>query len=254
MRNSDNQTVLSRTFRLLGAFTPTHPELTLDELAEVSGVSRSTAHRLAHQLSAHGALLQTRRGWRLGLRLFELGQLVDREQRLRELAVAHMQDLYELTHATIQLAVLDAGEVVYVEILSGHRKVPTPSRRGGRMPVHCTALGKVLLAFAEERGRAALEQLAPLAARTPRTITDIDELMRELHEVRRTGLAYDREEASVGLRCVAAPALTRRGTAQAALSVSLPADDPRPVAEIAAAVRMAAIALSRELRDRPLSR
>jgi DNA-binding IclR family transcriptional regulator len=253
MRTTDHDGVLDRTFRLLGAFAPTRPELTLTELAASSGLPRSTAHRLAQQLTAHGALERSPRGWRLGLRLFELGQLVPRQQRLRELALAHMQDLYELTHETVQLAVLDGGEVLYVEIISGHRKVPTPSRRGGRMPAHCTALGKALLAFAPDGGAAAIEATGPLEARTAHTITDPRRLVSELHDVRREAVAYDREEASLGLRCVASPVLGAPGVARAALSVSLPVEDRRPFAEVAAAVRMAALALSRELRSRPFA-
>lgn len=253
MRNSDNESVLDRAFRLLDAFTPPRADLTLGELSTASGLPRSTAHRLAQQLTEHGALERSARGWRLGLRLFELGQLVPRQQRLRDLALAHMQDLYELTHETIQLAVLDGGEVLYVEILSGHRKVSTPSRRGGRMPVHCTALGKALLAFCSDGGVAAVEAAGPLERRTAYTITDASRLMSELHDVRRLAVAYDRQEASLGLRCVASPVLSPDGTARAALSVSLPAEDPRPFPEVAAAVRMAALALSRELRSQPLA-
>jgi DNA-binding IclR family transcriptional regulator len=245
--------VIDRAFRLLDAFTPTRVELTLDELAQASGLPRSTAHRLAQQLAERGALERSRRGWRLGVRLFELGQLVAHPQRLRDLALAHMEDLYELTHATVQLAVLDGIEVLYVEILSGHRKVRTPSRRGGRMPVHCTALGKALLAFSDDGGVAILAAAAPLAARTPRTITDPGRLTAELHEVRRTGVAFDREEASPGLTCVAAPVLSARGVARAALSVSMAAGEGHAPAEIAAAVRVAALALTRELRAHPLA-
>lgn len=248
MRSSDGDAVIGRTFRLLSAFTPERVELTLDELAQGSGIPRSTAHRLAGQLVAQGVLERSKRGWRLGVRLFELGQRVPRQQRLRDHALAHMEDLYEATHETVHLAVLDGGEVLYVEILSGHRKVPTPSRRGGRMPVHCTAVGKALLAFSADLGASVLAANAPLERRTPRTTTDPARLSRELRDVRATGLAYDHEEASPGLACVAAPVLAANGIARAALSVSMPADGPRTPAQVAPAVRTAALALTRELR------
>jgi DNA-binding IclR family transcriptional regulator len=137
--------------------------------------------------------------------------------------------------------------VLYVEILSGHRKVPTPSRRGGRMPAHCTAVGKALLAFSDDVGESFLAANVPLVRRTARTITDSDQLRRELHDVRRGGLAYDREEAQRGLVCVAAPVLGANGTAQVALSVSMPASGPLTFAETAPVVRAAARALTREL-------
>ena len=247
MRSSDGDAVISRAFRLLGAFRSGPSELTLDELATRSGLARSTAHRLSGQLAEQGALERSRRGWRLGVGLFELGQIVPRQQRLRDVALAYMEDLYEATRETVQLAVLEGGEVLYVEIISGHRKVPTPSRRGGRLPAHCTALGKALLAFSDDVGSAWLKDNAPLARRTSRTLIEPDRLQRELHDVRRIGLAYDREEASPGLTCVAAPVLTASGNARAALSVSMPAGGTLTPAQAAPAVHAAARALGREL-------
>jgi len=252
MRRTDNDAVLSRAFRVLGAFSPQRAELTLDELAEASGLPRSTTHRLARQLAAVRALEPSRRGWRLGLRLFELGQLVPHQERLRDLALAHMEDLYELTHETVQLAVLDGHEVLYVEILSGHRKAPTPSRRGGRMPLHCTALGKILLAFSADRGAALLEAIGPLIPRTANTITDVARLTEQLAEARSSGLAFDFGESSPALQCAAAPVLARDGTARAALSVSMGVEGPLGARDIASAVQVSALALTRELRTMPI--
>jgi IclR family acetate operon transcriptional repressor len=245
MRSSDGEAVVTRAFRLLQAFGDGAPELTLDELAAATGLSRSTAHRLAGQLVTEGALERSRRGWRLGTRMFELGQLVAREQRLRERSLAHMQDLYAATGETVQLAVADGHEVLYVEIISGHRKVATPSRRGGRMPLHCTALGKALLAFSADGGRAFLQSARGLERRTYHTIVDLPALRRELHAVRTDQLAYDREEAAAGLVCVAAPIVDRAGNATAALSVSMPTVGRLTPAEVAPPIRTVARALSR---------
>jgi DNA-binding IclR family transcriptional regulator len=247
MRSSDGDAVLGRAFRILRAFQSGPSELTLDQLVTRSGLARSTAHRLACQLAEQGALERSRRGWRLGVGLFELGHIVPRQQRLRDVALAYMEDLYEATRETVQLAVLEGGEVLYVEIISGHRKAPTPSRRGRRLPAHCTALGKALLAFSEDVGSAWLKANAPLARRTSSTLTDPELLLRELQDVRRIGLAYDRQEASPGLVCVAAPILASDGTALAALSVSMPAAGRLTPAQAAPAVHAAARALTREL-------
>jgi IclR family acetate operon transcriptional repressor len=248
MKSSTTDAVLDRAFRLLDAFRVPPQNLTLDELAARSGLPRSTAHRLAGQLERLGALERSRRGWRLGMTLFELGQMVPRQQRLRDVALAYMEDLYEATRETVQLAVLDDGEVLYVEIIAGHRRVATPSRRGGRMPAHCTALGKAMLAFSADAGRGWIAEHPELVARTPRTLTDPALLRRELHDVRRLGLAYDRQEADRGLVCVAAPILHADGTARAALSVSMPAGGRIQPPQAAPAVHAAARAVSRELR------
>ena len=246
MERSD-RSVLARAFRVLGAFGPGRYEMTLAELTEATGLPRATVHRLASQLATEGALAATRRGWRVGIRLFELGQLVPTQQRLREVALPYLSDLYEATHGTVHLAVLDGGEVLYVEILSGHRKVASPSRRGGRMPAHCTAVGKALLAFS---GVDVAAEGPPLERRTTKTITDREVLVRTLHDVRRTAVAYDGEEARLGLACAASPVLDRKGLAVAAISVSLATGDDLTPRQVAPAVRTAALALSRELSRR----
>ncbi|MBV9607262.1 MAG: IclR family transcriptional regulator [Solirubrobacterales bacterium] len=251
MRNSVGGGVLERAARLLEAFREGGPELTLSELVARSEVPRATAHRLAGQLVALGFLERSRRGWRLGTALFELGQIVPRQQRLRELALPYMEDLYEATKETVQLGVLDQGEVLYVEIIAGHRRVSTPSRRGGRMPAHCTGLGKALLAFSPDVGREWLAAQPPLMARTPSTIIDPARLARELQDVRRAGVAFDREEARVGLVCLAAPILGRDGVARAALSVSMPTGGRISPAQVAPAVVTGARAVSRELARAP---
>ncbi len=114
------------------------------------------------------------------------------------------------------------------------------------MPLHCTALGKVLIAFSVDGGRAWLESGPVLEARTAHTITDPDRLLRELHDVRVDQVAFDREEAALGLQCVAAPILNRAGVATAALSVSMPTEGRHGFAGVTPAVRTVARALSRE--------
>jgi DNA-binding IclR family transcriptional regulator len=245
MRNVDGDAVISRAFRLLSAFSGGPEEFSLDELAAASGLARSTAHRLCAQLAQQGALERSGRGWRLGSRLFEMGHAVPRYQRLRDISLPHMGDLYEATHETVQLATLQGSEVLYVEILAGRRKVSSPAQRGGRMPAHCTAVGKAMMAFSEDHGGTALDSsLVPL---TSYTLTEPRELRRELHDVRRRGLAFDREEARSGLVCVAGPVFGKHGAPIGALSVSLPAAGRLTVTEVAPSVRAAANALTREL-------
>ena len=171
--------------------------------------ARSTAHRLAGQLVQQGVLERGPGGWRLGVRLFELGHIVPRQQHLREVALAYMEDLYEADRGRPSArGCSTTARCSYVEIISGHRKVPSRRAGGGRMPAHCTALGKTLLAFSDDAGADWLSPPTPLAPRTPRTARRPRALRRELYDIRRDRLAYDREEASLGLTCVAAPILT----------------------------------------------
>jgi IclR family transcriptional regulator, acetate operon repressor len=244
MPHNGGSSLLDRAFDLLGQFTPERSELSLAELTERSGLPRSTTHRLARQLESLRVLERTRRGWRIGVRIFELGQLVPTQQRLREQALPFMGDLYEATRGTIHLAVLEGSDVVYVEVIAGRHKVRSPSRRGGRVPAHCTAVGKVLLAYADPRP----DPDGPsLEARTKATITDPRSLASTLAMVRRRGIAFDDEEAMAGLRCVAAPVYDQSGVV-AALSVSLSTRNKLTPEGSAPVVRTAAMGLSRELR------
>jgi DNA-binding IclR family transcriptional regulator len=157
-----------------------------------------------------------------------------------------MEDLYEATHQIINLGVLDGGEVVYIERISGHQAADVPSRIGGRFPAYCTGLGKAQLAFLP---RARCEELfaGPLAGRTPGSITDAGRLRRELDLVAERGVACDREETEPGIACVAAPVLDRRGQPVAALSVTGAVGRINQAA-LAPAVRTASLGVARVLR------
>ncbi|MEV6330172.1 IclR family transcriptional regulator C-terminal domain-containing protein [Streptomyces sp. NPDC051909] len=145
----------------------------------------------------------------------------------------------------------EGHEVVHVAKIGGHRQARTPSRAGGRMPLHCTAIGKVLLAHAGEDERTAV-LTGPLERRTPHTVIAPGLLRRQLVKAVETGVAYEREESRPGLLCVAAPVLAPDGrTAVVAVSVTCPVGRFRPESH-ANAVRAAATALGSTLaRRRP---
>jgi len=204
---------------LLDAFRPMDTTVTLAELARRAGLPKPTAHRLAHQMLDLGLLESTSGGLRLGLHLFELGQLVPRQRGLREAARPHLDALRQATGETVHLAILESPDVVYLEKLAGTNGPALPSRVGGRMPAHCTAVGKVLLAHAPPPVRNAV-LAGPLARRTARTIVMPGLLARELMTVRRSGLAYEHEESAAGVVCAAAPIIDSSGVAVAAVSLS----------------------------------
>jgi DNA-binding IclR family transcriptional regulator len=160
-----------------------------------------------------------------------------------------LQDLYERTHETVHLGVREGHEVVYIAKIGGHRQAKAPSRTGGRMPMHCTAIGKVLLAHAGEDEQAAV-LTGPLERRTPHTVIAPGILRRQLSTAVETGVAYEREESTPGLLCVAAPVLKPDGrTVVAAISVTGPVGRFRPEAH-ETAVRAAATALGSTLARR----
>ncbi len=243
-------TVLGKAVALLRAFGTDDRLLPLAELVRRTGLPKGTVHRIAGDLVHHRLLEKTDHGYRLAGGLFELGMRAATERTLLEVAMPFLQDLYERTHETVHLGVRDGTEVVYVAKIGGHRQARSPSRTGGRMPMHCTALGKVLLAHADPAIRAAVLS-GPLPRRTPHTIVAPGLLEQQLDRALENGLAFEREESTPGLLCVAAPVLQPDGaTAVAAVSVTGPIGRFRPEAH-QNAVRAAATALASTLARRP---
>jgi DNA-binding IclR family transcriptional regulator len=244
-RNDPPNSVLGRAFTLLTAFRPGEDELSLADLSRRTGIPKPTAHRLLAELADWDAVERTPTGLRLGMRLFELGQLAPRQRGLREAAAPFLADLFEATRETVHLAVLDGIEVVYLQKLDAKSGPPLPSRIGGRLPVYCTGVGKAMLAFAPPE---VFRQVcaAGLRRRTPRTVVAPGLLERELARVRERGVALEREESTPGIVCVAAPVLAADGTVLGGVSItgwSARMDPDR----LAPAVRTAALGLSRSL-------
>ncbi|MCP3805085.1 IclR family transcriptional regulator [Allokutzneria sp. A3M-2-11 16] len=235
----------SRVLALLAAFSRRRPELTLTELAALSGLPPATTHRLAAELLDWGALERAADGrFQVGLRLWEIGALTPAHRELRSAAIPFMEDLYEATHENVQLAVRDGLEVLFVDKISGDSSVVTLTDVGGRAPLHATAVGKIILAFSEP------ELFAEVAGRelprsTPHTITLPSVLAQALRAARRDQVAYSLEERSLGASSVAAPVRQADGTLVAALSVV--ARSSKNVRGLAFAVRTAALGLSRRL-------
>jgi DNA-binding IclR family transcriptional regulator len=145
--------VLGKVRLILEAFGPDDEHISLTEITRRSGVPKASVHRLAQELLQWGLLERHGSDYWLGMRLFEIGQRVPRQRILRDAARPYMEDLYQATNETIHLAGQDGLEVLYLEKVSGLGQVtrPVPSRVAGRMPLHCTATGKVLLAFGPRR-------------------------------------------------------------------------------------------------------
>jgi DNA-binding IclR family transcriptional regulator len=207
---------------LLACFTADDLELSLGELSRRSGIPKPTVHRLARELIRAGMLEASPAGVRLGELVFELGQITPQERLLREVASPFLNDLLVTSRAaTVHLAVLSDGDVLYLDKLVGREAPALPSRVGGRLPAHCTALGKVLLAYSSE---AAVRRRLSLGLdrQTPRTVTAPGILGRQLSAAREQGYAVESEEAQLGVQCIASPIFHHDGTAIAAISMATP--------------------------------
>jgi len=243
-----NRAVVEKAFTLLEAWQHGGEVLGLSELARRTSQPKSTSHRLLGILEAASLVEREPGGYRLGARLHGLsGRLVaSHPPVLREACLPFLQDLYELSHETIHLALLDGVDVHCVEKIYGHRRSPLASRVDGVLPAHCTALGKALLAHTgQATQRHALR--GALHAYTPATITEPLRLAAELRSVKVHGVAYDRRETHPDVVCVAAPVLDERGQAVAAISVSGPShrfDTASVLDRLRRAARAASLALA----------
>jgi IclR family acetate operon transcriptional repressor len=240
--------VLGRALTLIECFAAGDEEFTLAELARQGGLSKATAYRLAKELCDWRYLERTETGLRLGPRLFELGTQVQPYAQLRANSHMILRELSASTGRCVHLAVLDRSQVVYVDkIEPPEHRLGLPSRVGGRMPAHCTALGKALLAQSPAAAvRSVLTQ--ELRRRTPRTVIAPGLLEKELIAARRRGTAFDCEEAMVGISCAAAPFRTGGDRGWAAVSISGRAGGNRELTRMAEAVHTSADRLGEALR------
>ena len=231
-------TVTSRALALLGAFDQQHRVLTLSGMAGRAGLALPTAHRLAGELVAWGALARRADGqYVVGRRIWDLGLLAPVQTGLRQVAEPFLHDIYGATLATVHLAVRDGTQVLYLDRMAGHASVPVVSRVGSRLPLHATGVGKVLLAHAPEDVQE--QVLGSLERVTAYTITQPGRLRLQLAAIRRQGYATTVEEMSLGACSVGVP--IRRGEeVVAALGIVVPSlkrDRPRLVAALQVAAQ-----------------
>jgi len=214
---------VANSLRLLKSFSGGQNELGITTLASRLGLAKSTVHRLAATLTAAGFLEQNAETgkYRLGLALFELGALVRRRMDVANEARPQLRELLEKTGETVQLGIIDQSSVLYVYEMESRRAIRMAAAVGARAPLHCTAVGKVLLAFQSPEYVKELAErgLAPL---TDNTVTKRDAFLAMLKEVRGRDCAIDDEESEIGLRAIAAPVRNQRGAVIAALGVAAP--------------------------------
>ncbi len=245
---------VANAIRLVKAFSDQDYEIGISALAGRLGLAKSTVHRLATTLIDAGMLEQNRETgkYRLGLMVFELGSLVRRKMDIYNEAKPWLMALREQTGETVHLAVLGNRGMVYVNFLESQKAIRMSSRIGMRGPMHCTAEGKVLLAFQPED---ATERLvgANLERQTPNTITALDALREDLTAVRSRGYAIDDEECELGMRCIAAPVRDDDGNVMAAVGIAGPVQrlTKKMLVSLAPTLLNAVQAISQRLGDRP---
>jgi DNA-binding IclR family transcriptional regulator len=247
VKNPGSIQVIERMISLLDALADSPEPASLKQLAAATELHPSTAHRiLAAMSNARFVERQDAGTYQLGIRLLELGAIVKSRINLREVAQPFMQELHEKIGEAINLGSRHDDEIVYLErTSSGRSLVRVVYLVGGRAPLHLTSLGKLFLAADGAQKVRDYATRTGLPGKTPHSLTTLTALEKELDKVRRHGVAYDDEEAELGLKCVAAPIHDDEGNVVAALSVSAPADRHDP--NWADQVRQAADAVSHAL-------
>lgn len=234
--------VSERLLTVLECFDVTTPQLTLTEIAEKTGLPLSTARRLVVVLTQWGGLERiVDNKYRVGMRLWQIGSLAPQQRDLRALALPLMHDLYEATHENVQLTVVDGHDALCIEKISAKTAVPSLTEVGGRLPLYATAVGKCLLAYSP---RQLLIEVVDTGMRphTMHTIMAPGQLASVVREVRRTGVAFSREEMTLGAVSVAAPILAG-GQLRGALGIV--AHSATNLASLVPAIRTAALSISR---------
>lgn len=222
-QESNSVQAVERALRILITLAEAGAPLALSQIRDLTGLNISTAHRLLHTLMKEGFISQDKESGKylLGLRTFEVGHAALRAMDIRTTARPFLQELVDRCHETVNLAILDRYDVVYIDQIESQNMIRIFARVGSRGPSYCTGAGKALLAQLPEREfERFLQHKAPLPRYTPATICEPSRLKEELALVRKEGYALDRGELEEGVRCVAAPVWNFENKAVAAISVS----------------------------------
>lgn len=215
--------MIERLFAILDALASENAgSLPLRELAKRAELAPSTAHRILAQCVDWGGIERNDAGeYQLGLKLWKLGLRYPEAWRIRDVAVPVLQDLYELTHESVQLAVRDGYAALYVQRYAGRAAISERPVLGRRVPLHCTAAGQVLLAHADAE---VFERVtsASLTGYTPATLTRKEDLAERCRAIRREGIVRLGPEFVPGSSSLAAPVWNDRGRVAAAVSIILP--------------------------------
>jgi DNA-binding IclR family transcriptional regulator len=198
--------------------------MSLTALSGELGIAKSTLHGILATLNSIGYVSKDPESgdYRLGLHLFELGNAISRKLDERRIAGPYMEALAKKTGETVHLAVIEDGEVLYLNKHESNHSIRIITESGLKLPVHCSGLGKALLSGRTDEEIVSMLEKKGMAKYTETTITDAGEFLKEIGEVRRKGYASDRQEFMIGLRCVAAPIRNINGKVVCAISISGP--------------------------------
>lgn len=239
-----------KVFAILQALSERN-ETGVSELSMRLAMPKATVYRFLQTMKTLGYVRQEADSERYGLtmRMFELGAKALSYPELVDLAKHHMNLLADLSGETVHLGMLIESEIIYVHKVDSRHMLGMYSKVGRRAPLHCTAIGKVLMAWEHPERRDRILDGAPFQKFREKTITDRGEFLKELEQVRKQRFAEDREEFDDHIRCVGVPIFDRLGQPLAGMSVSFPTFryDASKVGDVVTALQKAAKDISERL-------
>lgn len=215
---------VDRALRIITYVSQKKEGMGVTELAALLDLNKSSIFKLLSTLAAHGFIEQDSdtKKYKLGYKYLELSSILLESLDLRTQAKPFLKELEALTNEVIHLVVYDQGEVVYIEKLEGNETLRTHSKVGKRAPVHCTSVGKVILAYLPDDQVKEIIDKKGLTRHTENTITNKEIFLKELQKVRKQGYGVEIEENEEGITCIAAPIFDHKGEIIAAVSISGP--------------------------------
>jgi DNA-binding IclR family transcriptional regulator len=215
---------VERAADVLELFLTSSSDLSVKEISDELSLSKSTVHGIIKTLEHRGYLEQNPNDlkYRLGMKLFELGIAVENQLNVGKLARPIIEKLVAELKETVHLVVLQRDEVIYIEKVEGPQTLRISSQVGKRAPIHCTGVGKAILAFQDEAEIERILSKNPLETYTEYTLTVPEEIKKQLIQIQKQGFSVDDEEIELGLRCVAAPIFNHQGKAIASVSCAAP--------------------------------
>lgn len=213
-----------RTMQILNCFQMNREELSIAEIANMVGLPKSSTHRFLVTMELNGFLEANpdTHNYCLGSRIISLGSIAISRVKLAEKGRPYLLELSKALQSTVHTVVMNQGEAIYVAKVEDKNSITIISSEvGKRVPLYCTAVGKVLLSsLSREEIKELYHDSNKLKPYTQNTITDLQELQDHIQQVRENNYALDNEEIEAGLRCVAAPVRNHEGRIIAAISVS----------------------------------
>ena len=242
--------VVTKVLRILETLHEAPSGLQLKDVALQTAINKSTAYRFLAHLEHEGYVFRDSTGaYAIGVRLARLASGSSYQTTLRKLSRPILQQLWRTTGETVNLAVMDGREVLYLDVMESSHTFRLVSQVGMRRPVYCTALGKVMLAYIPEEEHTYFFSGMTFERFTQHTLKSVAQLRKDLAAIRQRGYSIDSEEAYLGSRCIGAPIFDSLGKIAAAVSVSGPTTrvTKERVPSFATFAKNAASAISRSL-------